>query len=265
MKIREFDEQLFNDIQQRVFALWIPWDFYQSLYGSKRERVELLNEVASGFFGYVQELLGKELAMEICKLLDPAKTRMGENHSIARLLWEPQIREPEDRVTSLENEVQELESCLKQAGDPASDSLRRKAECAKAYLEEARKFQQATQVAEPLRTARNKRIAHSDMTAYRAGDDSLGFTVEDVKAAMEAIADLLQLIERHETGEHTLYQETITENSDIAVLRALQKAQDYDRLHENGEISTTRLLWAISEDEDKRHALLRYLDDGGVD
>lgn len=57
-----------------VVALFEKWRSYEALYGTDKETVVLLNDVAPGFFGRHQRIAEDDFIMHLARLLDPPKS-----------------------------------------------------------------------------------------------------------------------------------------------------------------------------------------------
>ena len=86
---------------------WLHWKWgeYVTLFGSRPERIDLLNQAAGAFFRIVQDSLWEDVLLHISRLTDPPKSAGKDNLTLQRL---PQLVAPEARA-----EVQRLLSeCL---------------------------------------------------------------------------------------------------------------------------------------------------------
>lgn len=92
----------------RVFHLlvnecsWLHWKWgeYITLFGSKPERIDLLNEAAGAFFRIVQDSLWEDVLLHISRLTDPPKSAGKDNLTLQRLphLVAPEVRAEVDRL-----------------------------------------------------------------------------------------------------------------------------------------------------------------------
>lgn len=76
---------LFHSLWQEVAWLFLKWDNYVELFGSKPSRVDLLNEAAPGFFSIVQHTLWEAILLHIARLTDPPNSRGKANLTSQRL------------------------------------------------------------------------------------------------------------------------------------------------------------------------------------
>ncbi len=93
--------EVYYSLWQDVALLHVRWGEYVQLYGTSRERVELLNSTARFFFNVIHDVLLDDTLLSIARLVDRTKTRGKENMTI-RLLPEavdPSISESVCRLT----------------------------------------------------------------------------------------------------------------------------------------------------------------------
>lgn len=83
---KNYQQKIGNDfglIFYNAFSEWvnlkIVWDQYESLFGSGKERVNLLNSAGASFFHSVEWSFFEMTVMAICRLTDPVVTKMGKN------------------------------------------------------------------------------------------------------------------------------------------------------------------------------------------
>lgn len=78
--------QLFHLLWNECVWLHWKWSEYATLYGSKSERVDLLNQAAPAFFKIVQDAMWEDILLHICRLTDPPKSRRGKHTLTLRRL-----------------------------------------------------------------------------------------------------------------------------------------------------------------------------------
>lgn len=61
----------FSELWQEVAVLFINWEEYVELFGTKPERIKLLNKVAPVFFHMLQEELWETRLLHLARLTDP--------------------------------------------------------------------------------------------------------------------------------------------------------------------------------------------------
>lgn len=163
-----------------TYAYWLE---YFELYGTKPQRIELLNHAAPRFFRMVQDELWEVLLLHLTRITDPPSTGKKDNLSIQRLV----------AVTT--------DSKLRAEAEKAVDA--------------------ALAATEFARDWRNRHIAHRDLDlALKQPATALADASRaGVKKALNAIAAVLNvydthyfksetafhLVPRHNGAEHLLY------------------------------------------------------------
>jgi hypothetical protein len=189
---------LFYELWTNVAHLHLKWKNYRSLFGTSPDRIDLLNEVASLFFGLLDGILLHDVVLAIARLTDPAWARgkkRKDNASFERLL---EMLNP-DIDANLTNE---LKSEL--------DDL--KAHC------------------KSIRQLRDRLIAHDDLATalqYRADplpDISRAY-IEDI---LERVRNLLGKIEEHFLGSPTSHEQVISINDAESLVFALESAREHE-------------------------------------
>lgn len=77
--------KLFYALNQEVGWLYMKWDEYIALYGTKSSRIDLMNKVAPLFFRVVQDSLFEGTLLHITRLTDPPKSTGKENLTVQRI------------------------------------------------------------------------------------------------------------------------------------------------------------------------------------
>lgn len=70
---------------QELAWLYSKWNEYETLYGTKPSRIDLLNKSAPHFFRVVQDSLWEDTILHIARLTDPPKSVGKENLSVQQL------------------------------------------------------------------------------------------------------------------------------------------------------------------------------------
>src|SRR3990172_2638130 len=85
-------DKLGPDLGPVYHALWnecawlhVKWQQYKELYGTKPERIDLLNNTARVFFRVVEDSLWADILLHLTTLTDPPKSVGKENLTICRL------------------------------------------------------------------------------------------------------------------------------------------------------------------------------------
>ena len=76
---------VYHRLWNEVAWLHVKWDQYVQLFGSKPERIDLLNGAAATFFRIVQDTLWEDTLLHLARLTDPADTGRKSNLTIKRL------------------------------------------------------------------------------------------------------------------------------------------------------------------------------------
>jgi HEPN superfamily AbiU2-like protein len=162
--------ELYDALWQQLAALHRKWEEYVILFGSKPERVELLNKAAPAFFRIVQDSLFEDVLLHAARLTDWPKTGGKPNLTIRRL--------PE-AVADL--------------------NVREAAAVAVAKAVSATDF---------CRDWRNRHIAHKDLDlAYGAGAEPLlPASREKVALALKALSDALNVVAQHYLDTTTFFE-----------------------------------------------------------
>lgn len=153
---------VYHALYNECLWLHVKWHQYVELYGTKRERIQLLNRAARHFFRIVQDTLWEDTVLNLARLTDPPGTGSKKNLTIQclpALLGNQKFR----------LEIQRL----------VNDALK------------------ATAFA---RDWRNKRIAHRDLaTTLQKGSAPLApASRNDIQKALEAVSRVLERVTKSE-------------------------------------------------------------------
>ena len=161
--------QFYDALWQQVAWLHRKWDEYVALFGTKPERISLLNEAAPSFFRVVQDSLWEGVLLHIARLTDSPQSVGKPNLSFRRL--PPLIGHKETKEQVEEDLINAIE---------------------------ATGF---------CRDWRNRHIAHRDLNlALGLGAEPLkSASRAQVKAALEALAKILNTIESHYLDSTTFF------------------------------------------------------------
>lgn len=86
---------VYHALWNQVVWLHMKWHEFRELYGTKAERIGLLNSAAGLFFRVVQDVLWEETLLDIARLTDPPKSRGKANLTLQQL--PPLIVDPSSR------------------------------------------------------------------------------------------------------------------------------------------------------------------------
>lgn len=90
--LREQSLQLREELEFLQDTWYMLRVLYQGHHGDAEDVVGLLNRISSPFFLRVQVIFSREVALGLCRLLDPPRSNKGDaNLSLARLLEHPSV------------------------------------------------------------------------------------------------------------------------------------------------------------------------------
>jgi hypothetical protein len=248
------------------------------------QRTSLYEGVSAHLFLRLRRMIVDELALEMCRLLDPVHSGGGQNRNevLALLVDESQILDSDEQIRVIKEKCKAAkgtESRMKVHQRRAEkmrghvpDGLQRRVveaedevERLEDEIELAHLLKQARIASGKLRVWRNKRKAHSALGGSSEGSkDRWLFSPEDLEKTKKAIFAFMKRVRRVRGNHHVDYEQTIVEHDGLSLIRALLKAKDYDELVENGTISKARRLWAIVEDAERRESIKETAEHSGV-
>jgi hypothetical protein len=175
----------FSELWQGIVQVHMVWSEYVELYGTKPDRVEMLNASASNFFYMVQQVLWEATMLGICRLTDRSEVAGKSNLTIQNLyslIDDPKLKGQILRL--VDAAISQSEFC---------------------------------------RDWRNRYIAHRDLdvalgstaTPLAAG------TIKDTTSAIKALADVLNAIEAHYMDSETAYDFAKPLNGALTLLYVL--------------------------------------------
>ncbi len=176
--------EVFFLLKQELFRIYVQWNEYMEAFGTKEDRVNMLNQAAGGFFKCVQDALWSNIILGLCRVTDPAQTGKNQNLSL----------------DSLRHLVEyELSTQINQPMSAVKDKT---------------KF---------ARDWRNRHYAHSDLrlakdeTATPLEPASRKHVIE----ALDAIVSVMDEVEYHYMNRRTLYSEAMNQQNVVALLSVL--------------------------------------------
>ncbi len=89
---------VFNELSNELAWLYIKWNQYVELYGTKSTRIDLTNQAAPLFFRIVEDALWEDTILHIAKLTDPPKSAGKDNLTILLL---PKLVEKDEIASSI--------------------------------------------------------------------------------------------------------------------------------------------------------------------
>ena len=179
MKMPSAVSEIHEKLRREVVFLYTKSQWFKKLYCTDDETVQLLDSAASFFFLVYSEMLRDDIIMTVCRLTDPAKTKVKKamkNNLTVKYLVE--IIPPADRA--LQSSLRSLLTCL--------DS-----HC------------------QPFRKHRNLRIGHCDFEVRLKRSASLlpDIGLDDVDQALGSIAAVLNAVEMHYCGNEQSYKKGV--------------------------------------------------------
>jgi hypothetical protein len=166
---RELGELHFTLWNECVLLHW-KWEEYVALFGTKPERITLLNQAAPSFFHIIQDTLWDNILLHIARLIDPPQSLRKDNLTIRRLpsLVHKELTEDLELL---------LQACV--------------AKC------------------EFVRDWRNRWIAHRDLSLALQHPKAAPLAEasrQAVKDSLSSIAELLNAVELHYCGSTVVYE-----------------------------------------------------------
>lgn len=186
--------EVFTELKSLVIETHFRWLTYRELFGTSRARVDLLNECAGPFFVIIHGVLLADVQLDLCKLMDPARTPRFENLSLAQL---------QERVAS-HGDSSLAERC---------DQL-----LAQVHVHAAH-----------VRQRRNKKLAHIDL-ATALGNTATplpAVTRQSIDGALGAVRAYMNAIEEHYDGAQTGYEYSMIHKGAAALVARLQDSRRY--------------------------------------
>jgi hypothetical protein len=180
-------------------AVWLHgrWIIYCQLYGTSKERVDVLNRSASTFFNVLQKSLLQDIQLSLGKLGDPKGSGARTNLSLSTLAAELECIGENALVKKLKPLIVSF--------DDACQKLRRR---------------------------RNKWIAHFDLNTMLGSKVTplQGPFRAEIEAALEALREALNCVEFHYAESHTAYEHFVMNNDGEHLIVTLKQGLRYREL-----------------------------------
>jgi AbiU2 len=172
--IRDMGHELgavYHALWNEVAWLHTKWNQYRQLYAHSPERVSFLNTVAGQFFAVVQQTLMDDILLHLTRLTDPPRSVGKDNLTLLTL--------PELPIgPALASELKGL-------------------------------VQAAHRACKSMRSSRNQRIAHTDLSSALTSTFDPHPKRIEVEAALGAVRAVLNRLEMHYWQSETLYQDVL--------------------------------------------------------
>lgn len=185
---------LYHALYNALTTTYLSWMIFKDLFAKSKQRVDLLNRTASTLFLVISETLRRDVLVAIARMTDSAVTgRDQRNATVAVLIEEviPHLNETE----------------------------------AAALTEDGLKLRE---ICEPIRTRRNKTLAHADrLVAVESPDAPIlpGVTMAMVDAALHAIARTLNRVSAAFGLGTAMYEDVIHSGGVDALIYRLRDAE----------------------------------------
>jgi hypothetical protein len=196
-------QELWAELSVDVVWLHGRWIVYRQLFGTNKDRIDLLNETAGTVTWILQRLLLHDVQLALSKIGDPARAGKRRNLTLRRVQVE-----------------------LNDAGETA---VATKMEPLLKVFEDA---------CEKIRHRRNKWIAHNDLeTKIGARATPLsGPSQEEIEQALAALRNAMNCVGLHYTETETAYEHFAMQTDGEHLITALAKAKRYRSLVSEGVI-----------------------------
>lgn len=178
--------KIYHALSNELAWLYLKWNEYVVLYGTKPSRIDLMNRAAAGYFGSMEQIMREDILLHIARMTDrPGK---GKNSNLTIHLLPALTR----RDKNLHSRVNELIGIVK------------------TKTEFAREW-------------RHKRIAHRDLD--RAISDKAvplkSSSRAKIKEALNALSDVLNALNLSYSGSITGYEFIYNPSGSETLLRVL--------------------------------------------
>lgn len=197
-------DEIFQELKKEITWLHGHWIIYQQLFAHSEKRIALLNECASTFFYFIQELLLGEIKVVLCKLTDPANSGRCDNLSL-----------------------EQLQKRIEQHGD------RKLTDNSKKLLDDLQNK------CKDFRLHRNKRLAHIDLSIAMKG--SLNplpiISRQMIEEALKSTRDYMNSIEVHYLQKETGYEHFIMQADGEALISMLKYGLRYEEILKERKVS----------------------------
>jgi hypothetical protein len=205
-------ETVFEKIKYQVILLHDRWIIYRQLYGTSKERIELLNESAPEFFWIIQDVLWDEIPLNICRLADPIQS--GRDKKSKKNLC--------------------LEILCQITKELRQEDL---------YIDLCNSLSRFRENCETLKKHRNKRIAHLDLKAFLNEKSKYlpGISRAMIEDALKELRFFMNLIDGFYEDSETAYDHCVMTGDGEFLITALKQALRYEELWKAGKIAIVDL------------------------
>lgn len=200
-------ETVFEKIKYQVILLHSRWIIYRQLYGTSKERIELLNVSALEFFWIIQDVLWDEILLNICRLADPIQS--GRDKKSKKNLC-------------LEMLCQIIKGLLQED----------------LYSDLCNSLSRFREKCDALKKYRNKRIAHLDLKAFLNEKSKClpGISRAMIEDVLKELRFFMNLIDGFYKDSETAYEHCIMTGDGEFLITALKQALRYEELWRSGKV-----------------------------
>lgn len=179
---------VYSALWQAVATIYVYWGEYVAIFGTKPERIELINRAAPAFFRMLQDELWENCLLHLARLTDPATS---------------QGRKDRANLT-----IQALPGLIANIG--LRDNVRKL-------------IDDAVMQTGFCRDLRNRQIAHNDLMLAlgRATTPLAGGSRLQVRSALEALAKVLNAIASHYFEAETYFESRGLDGGALSLLYVL--------------------------------------------
>ena len=169
-------KELEDDLCQTEFR----WQVFRQLYATNKERIDLMESVACGFFREVESLLIDGVFLHICRMTDPSSQGKHENLVLEQIVNGLDAATHGPLIAKMQMGLADIKT--KTAA---------------------------------IHVHRNKRIAHFDKPTMLGPPDAVlpGVSLNAIEAALTAIGDFLNLFRMEFFGD-TMYRKKVLSHDD---------------------------------------------------
>ena len=188
---------LWTTLDREITWLHGRWIIYRQLFGTNKERVELLNESAGSFFNVLQDVLLHDVQLSLSKLGDPAGSGSRENMTLEALHHGLQAANEAAVADKMKASLQKFAAaCVK------------------------------------IRHRRNKWIAHFDRLTMLNDDviPRMGPSREEIESALGALREAMNCISLHYTDTTIGYEHFSMQADGEALIQSLRRGLRYKEL-----------------------------------
>jgi hypothetical protein len=192
---------LWTTLDREITWLHGRWIIYRQLFGTNKERVELLNKSAGTFFNVLQDVLLHDVQLSLSKLGDPAGSGSRENMTL-----------------------EALHQVLQTSGETlAADKMKAS-------------MQRFAMACIKIRHRRNKWIAHFDRSTMLNDDviPRMGPSREEIESALAALRKAMNCISLHYAETTISYEHFSMQADGEALIQSLRRGLRYRELVDEG-------------------------------